>query len=523
MTPIKQPLGGLEAGSAAVSKRSILSRFSILVPFAFFAFSPEKFFAQPIPPSPNSTNSPASSNLTAAQDHQLMMDLLHIASLRRGADGNNRQAPNYQNTDEAKANPYPNLPDPLVLKNGKKVTTPEIWWKERRPEIVEDFDREVYGRVPATVPKVNWEVTKTSQETNGTISVVTKQLTGHVDNSSYPAIAVDIQLTLSTPAEATGPVPVMMEFGFGNFGGRFGGRGLTNAPGSTNSLARGNFAGVGGTNGPSSRNGLGGGGPTWQQQVLTKGWGYAILVPSTVQADNGAGLTKGIIGLCNHGQPRTADDWGALRAWAWGASRALDYFETAKEVDAKQVGIEGLSRYGKAALVTMAYDQRFAIGFIGSSGEGGAKLHRRNWGELVENLTGSGEYHWMAGNFLKYGGPRTPGDLPVDAHELIALCAPRPAFISYGASSGAGAEGTWVDQKGSFMAAVAAGPVYRLLGKRDLGTSEFPAVETALIDGELAWRQHSGGHTTGPNWPTFLKWADRYIKTPAQPTHQASQ
>ena len=153
------------------------------------------------------------------------------------------------------------------------------------------------------------------------------------------------------------------------------------------------------------------------------------------------------IGLCSKGQPRNPEDWGTLRAWAWGASRALDYFETDPAVDAKQVGIEGLSRYGKAALVTMAYDQRFAIGLIGSSGEGGAKLHRRNFGELVENLTGSGEYHWMAGNFLKYGGPLTPGDLPVDAHELIALCAPRPTFISYGASTGPGAEGQWVDQR----------------------------------------------------------------------------
>ena len=114
-----------------------------------------------------------------------------------------------------------------------------------------------------------------------------------------------------------------------------------------------------------------GGGPSWQQQVLAKGWGYAIIIPNSIQADNGAGLSKGIIGLCNKGQPRKPDDWGALRAWAWGASRALDYFETDNAVDAKQVGIEGLSRYGKAALVAMAYDQRFAIGFIGSSGEGG--------------------------------------------------------------------------------------------------------------------------------------------------------
>jgi len=283
-----------------------------------------------------------------------------------------------------------------------------------------------------------------------------------------------------------------MEFGF--IGGFPGFRG-TNATGRTNSFAR--------TNSP---------GPGWQQQVLAKGWGYAIIGPNSIQADNGAGLTRGVIGLVNKGQPRKADDWGALRAWAWGASRALDYFETDKSVDAKQVGIEGVSRYGKAALVAMAYDLRFAIGFIGSSGEGGAKLHRRNFGELVENLTGSGEYHWMAGNFLKYGGPLNAGDLPVDAHHLIALCAPRPTFISYGASEGLGAEGKWVDQRGSFMAAVAAGPVYELFGKKALGTNEFPPVDTGLMDGELAFRQHSGGHTTGPNWPTFLSWADRYIK-----------
>src|SRR5581483_10636932 len=229
-------------------------------------------------------------------------------------------------------------------------------------------------------------------------------------------------------------------------------------------------------------------GPTWQEQVLAKGWGYAILIPTTIQADNGAGLTEGIIGLTNKGQPRNRDDWGALRAWAWGASRALDYFETDKAVDAKRVGIEGLSRYGKAALVTMAYDQRFAIGFIGSSGAGGAKLHRRHFGEMVENVASSGEYHWMAGNYLKYAGPLTAKDLPVDAHELVALCAPRPVFISVGSLQ---VEGGWVDAKGMFLAGVGAGPVYELLGKKGLGTSEFPPQETALIEGDVAFRQHS--------------------------------
>lgn len=415
--------------------------------------------------------------LTAQQDHQRMMELLHITSLRPGRNGMNPRSPNYANYDESKANPYPDLPDPLVLKNGQKVTTAEMWWNQRRSEIVEDFDREIYGRVPKDAPKVNWEVTSTTNETDGNVPIITKRLIGHVDNSSYPLITVDIRLTLTTPANAAGPVPVIMEFGFTGFGGR------------SRRISR----------------------PSWQQQVLAKGWGYAIIAPNSIQADNGAGLTRGIIGLCNKGQPRKPDDWGALRAWAWGASKALDYFETERGVDAKQVGITGLSRYGKAALVAMAYDQRFAIGFIGSSGEGGAKLHRRNWGELVENLTGSGEYHWMCGNFLKYGGPLNAGDLPVDSHELIAMCAPRPTFISYGASEGPGAEGGWVDQKGSFMAAVAAGPVYELLGKKGLGTDVFPPVETALIDGDLAFRQHAGGHTTGPNWPTFLTFADRYI------------
>ena len=444
------------------------------------------------------TSSPTPVKMTAQQDHRRMMELLKIESLRPGADGRNRQAPNAANYDESKANPYPDLPDPLTLKNGEKVTTPEMWWTKRRPEIVEDFDREVYGRVPKKTPAVRWEVTSTTEEKVGDVPVITKRLVGHVDNSACPAIEVNIPLTLTTPANAAGPVPVMLEFGF-IFGPRPGG------PRAANKKAAARKAG-----GPFGA----GRGPSWQQHVIEKGWGYAIIPPNSIQADNGAGLTRGIIGLCNKGQPRQPDDWGALRAWAWGASRALDYFETDKAVDAKQVGIEGLSRYGKAALVALAYDQRFAIGFIGSSGEGGAKLHRRYFGELVENLAGSGEYHWMAGNFLKYAGPLTPADLPVDAHELIALCAPRPVFVSYGASEGPGAEGQWVDQRGSFMAEVAAGPVYRLLGKKGLGTDTFPPIETALIDGDLAFRQHRGGHTTGPNWPTFLEFAGRYIMAP---------
>jgi hypothetical protein len=436
-------------------------------------------------------------HLTAEQDHQRLLDLLHITTLRRGPDGDPK-SPNAANVDESKVPPY-SLPDPLVLRDGKRVKTAKMWWRQRRPEIVEDFDSEIYGRVPNNTPKVNWEVTSTTQEKNGDVPVITKTLVGHVDpghvdpgpvdNSTYPLIHVDIQLTLTTPANGAGPVPVIMEFGLSPELLAAMRKRLTEAQ-----LAAFN-----------------GNGPPWQQQVLAKGWGYAILIPGSVQADNGGGLTEGIIGLVNKGHPRKVDDWGALRAWAWGASRALDYFETDKSVDAKQVGIEGLSRYGKAALVAMAYEPRLAIAFVASSGEGGAKILRRRFGEQVENVASTSEYHWMAGNFLKYAGPLTPNDLPVDAHELIALCAPRPVFISSGSLQ---VEGGWIDGKGMFLGAAGAGPVYKLLGKKDLGTTEFPPMETALIDGDIAFRQHSGGHTAGPNWPTFLTFASRYLKGP---------
>ncbi|MGC2402369.1 MAG: acetylxylan esterase [Acidobacteriaceae bacterium] len=440
-----------------------------------------------------SASQPPPVQLTAEQDRQRMMDLLHITSLRPGADNKDPNSPNAVNYDESKANPYPNLPDPLVLNDGKKVTTAEMWWKQRRPEIVEYLDREIYGRMPRNTPKVNWEVTSETRAMVGDVPVVTKELIGHVDNSSYRLVTVNIQLTLTTPANATRPVPVMLQFTYDPKV-----MAALRARMAANQTAPPPFPG-----------------PTWQEQVIAKGWGYATFIPTTVQADNGAGLTEGIIGLMNKGQPRKPDDWGALRAWAWGASRVLDYFETNKSIDAKQVGLEGHSRYGKATIVAMAYDQRFAIAYVSSSGEGGTKLLRRNFGELVENVAAPNEYHWMAGNFLKYAGPLHWNDLPIDAHDLIALCAPRPVFISGGAAPG----DAWVDARGMFMSEVAAGSVYRLLGKKGLTVSDFPPMDTAVIDGDLGFRQHHYGHTDAPNWPTFLTFASRYIKqTPTAPT-----
>ena len=413
-------------------------------------------------------------------DYENMLVQLNITSTRPGPSGN-PSAPNAANSDEAKATQYTSLPDPLVLKNGKKVTDAKTWWNKRRPEIAEDFNKEIYGRVPKNTPKVNWEVTSTSDTVIGGIAAVTKNLLGHVDNSLYPQLKVDIQLSLTTPKNNNKAVPVIMEFGF------LFPPGFRLPPPPAGTLVQ----------------------KSWQEQVIEKGWAFAVIVPASYQADNGAGLTQGIIGLCNKGQTRKPDDWGTLRAWAWGASRAIDYFETDATVDAKKIAIEGLSRYGKAALVTMAFEPRIAVGCIGSSGAGGAKILRRIYGEQVENLASSGEYHWFAGNFIKYAvNPLTQNDLPVDAHELVALCAPRPVFISSGSPN---VEGKWVDAKGMFLGGAYAGPVYTLLGKKDLGTTAYPDEQTLLDSGDIAFRQHNGGHTIGPNWPYFLQFASRYF------------
>lgn len=464
----------------------------------------------------DSTNSPAPLNWNAAQDHKNMMEQLGITRLRPGPSGRPGDT-NSANYDQAKANPFPDLPDVLTLKSGQKVTTPEVWWKQRRPEIVEDFEREVIGRVPKDVPKVTWTVISNITEgLVGNLSANGKQLIGHVDNSAFPSITVDIRMTVVTPAHAKAPVPVLMMFG------GFGGDGMPRQPGTPVPTNR-----FGGFGGPFKE-------PSSTEQLLGAGWGFATIIPNSIQADNGGGLTKGIIGLCNKGQPRHPEDWGSLRAWAWGAARGLDYLEADPTVDAKKVGIEGVSRYGKAALVTMAFEPRFAMVLVGSSGEGGAKPHRRNFGEAVENLTGSGEYHWMAGNFLKYGaaegsfGSKNASDLPVDAHELIALCAPRLTFISYGVPERGDAN--WLDQQGSYMATVAAGPVFRLLGARDIGekedyrTAKMPPVNTGLLDGELAWRQHDGGHEDRSNMKYFISWANRFIHhVPPAPSVRAQK
>ena len=445
--------------------------------------------------------------LTAEQDHKRLMDLLKISGFPPGAVATSPDTYN-----EALANPYPALPDPLTFKSGQKVTTVASW-RKRRSEILEDFEREVYGRRPQRIPSVSWQVVKTTTASDGGVETVAKQLLGRVDNSAYPAITVNIQAILTLPANTRGRVPVIIQFGGGGFelpAGVSASTNLCQVPGA----ARGAGPAPAAAPGAAAR----GGAPaeqTWQQQILARGWGYANLNVGSVQGDCGAGLQAGIIGLVNKGQPRALDDWGGLSAWGWGASRLLDYLATEPSVDASRVGVQGHSRSGKAALLAMALDERFAIGYISSSGQGGAKLHRRKYGETIENLA-TRFYYWMGGNYLKYTGRWDA--LPVDSHELIAACAPRPVFISAGnGPSPTKPDGTveindaWVDAKGSFLAAVGAAPVYELLGRRGLGTTDMPAIDTPVIAGDLGFHQHTAGHTPNPTWPTFLKFAERYF------------
>lgn len=453
---------------------------------------------------------------TTQQDHQNMLDQLGIKKLRPGRSSS-ADAPNGANYDEDKANPYPQLPELMKLADGRTVTTTTDWWEQKRPEIVRQLETEVYGAIPKNVPSVDWQLKQTREVEAGGTTAIQHEIIGVVDNSACPEIEVNIALSLTLPKNVQRPIPVLISFGWTPFEAeRFGFRGFD---------ARGN--------GPRP--------PSKRDKLIEAGWGCATLNPTTVQDDaggwqprrfgtnfnansepTGAGLTRGIIGLANLGQPRKPEHWGALRAWGWGASRALDYLETVPEVNAKRVGIAGVSRYGKAALVTMAFDQRFAMGLIASSGKGGTVLHRRNFGESVENLTASGQYHWMAGNYLKYGtsesnfGSKTAEDLPVDSHMTLALCAPRLTFISYGIPEKGDA--LWLDHQGSFMAAIASQPVFRLLGATDLGRSDdyhkekMPGVNADMLDGELAWRQHDGGHTDEPNVEHFIRWAENHFK-----------
>jgi hypothetical protein len=450
----------------------------------------------PAPAAPPAAPDRAAITAASAAERNRELKLLGITAMQPPATAYDIGKPGNANYDESKANPYPKLPDVLTMNDGTKVTTP-AQWKKRRAEIKAMFDEDVYGKYPAQIPSVTWKVDSVEQMTVQGIPAVVKHITGHVDNSGYPAITVDIHADVVTPASTKGTrVPVIIG------GGSIRPRPVfpPPAPGQVvHKLASPTDA------------------PDSAKLLLAHGWGFVGRNSGDVQADNGAGLDKGIIGLVNKGQPRSLDDWGVLRAWAWGDSKLLDYLETDPDVDSKKVGVMGHSRGGKAALVAQVDDPRFAIGFISSSGAGGADLYRRNYGETMGNITGISEFHWFAGNFLRYGAVgHSANDMPVDSHEFIALVAPRAIFIGGGAllTDPVYAPGdAWQDAQGMFIAAVAASPVWDLLGAKGLGTTTFPPMGTLIDSGDVAFRQHEYGHTPAPNWPYFIEFADKEFKT----------
>ncbi len=412
---------------------------------------------------------------------------------RSDANGNPlRRAPtgHVSNYDESKVGTY-TLPDPLVLQNGQPVRDAATWTAQRRPEILKLYETHIYGRVPERAPKVTWSVVETDPKAMDG-AAVRKHIVGRIGEGPD---APTVNVVLHLPAKATGPVPVLLQL---NFFGNPPAAGAAKSSGVKTSPA----APVPEKAPPKS--GFGAGTPI--ADFLARGYGYATFRYTEIQPDNATNAMRGVLGLAlAPGQSRpAADEWGGISAWAWGAGRVLDYFENDNAVDARRVAIIGHSRLGKTALWAGARDPRFALVFSSCSGEMGAALARRDFGETVDDMAAN--FPWQfCGNFQKFSGHWN--DMPVDAHMVIALNAPRPVFVT------GGTQDQWADPRGQFLAQVAAGPVYRLLGRQDLGTSELPPLDTPLTAGDLGFHYHTGGHTiTAADWAAFLKFAERHLK-----------
>jgi (4-O-methyl)-D-glucuronate---lignin esterase len=382
------------------------------------------------------------------------------------------------NYDESKVRPY-TLPDPLVSADGKPVKDAKAWMNQRRHEILTLYETEIYGRVPAKTPRVSWQVAETDAHARQGAAVM-KKIVGRVgEKPDGPRI----NLTLYTPAAAKQAVPVILLVNFG--GGPAPPAGATAGGGramNPNAFSESPVA----------------------ADILARGWGFATVGYLDIQPDRANTWNEGVIGATlgeGPSQP-AADEWGTISAWSWGISRILDYLESDRSVNAKQVAVHGHSRLGKTALWASARDQRIAAVYSSCAGEMGSALARRDWGETVDDMAQN--FPWQfAGNFQKWTGRWN--EMPVDAHMLIALSAPRPVFITGGTGD------QWADPVGEFLAQVAAGPVYRLLGRKDLGVTQLPPLDTPVIAGDLGWHYHTGGHTATPaDWKAFLEFMDKY-------------
>ena len=380
------------------------------------------------------------------------------------------------------------LPDPLVTFDGRPVRTAADW-KARRAEIVKAYEEDVYGRVPANAPKVRWDVASTDPAARA--GAILRRVVGTIGTA---ADGPKINLNVYTPADAARPVPVILLVNFG------GGPARGAAAGATAGAAGGQ-PGTGQGRGNVAR-----GEPPVAAEILARGWGYATVGYADIQPDRANTFTEGVIGTTlASGQTKPAPgEWGTISAWTWGISRIIDYFETDRSIDAKRVAVQGFSRLGKTVLWASAMDERIAAVFSGCAGEMGSSLARRDFGETVDDMAQN--YHWQFNSRFQQWVGRW-NDMPVDAHMLIALSAPRPVFITGGTTD------QWSDPKGEFLAEVAASPVYQLLGGKGIGATELPPVDTTLATGDLAWHYHTGGHMlTVDEWKAFLVFMDRYFK-----------
>lgn len=400
-----------------------------------------------------------------------------------------RQDPPTANYDESKVGTY-TLPDPLIFTDGKPVKSARDWTR-RRPELLRLFEQNMFGARPAAPGKLVYDVFDTDRNAFGG-KAIRKQIDIYFsDNKSGPKESV----LLYIPASAPKPVPVILTLSF-----------------SVNQTA---------ANDPNIRAGtmwnsrtkekqeppadLRGRGQAETERVLARGYAYATVCYTDIEPDFNGGYPHGIRPLfVKPGQDGPGPgEWGAIGAWSYGMSRVMDYLEKDGDVNARKVALLGHSRLGKTALWTGAQDPRFAVILSSCSGEGGASLQRRNYGETVKDLIARFPY-WFCKNYEKFKDQWDK--LPVDAHELIALNAPRPVYIT-------GAEDDkWADPKGEFLACVAAGPVYKVLGASDLGTSQMPGLNQPIMK-TLAYHYRTGKHAvTDYDWEQFLKFADMHLK-----------
>ena len=391
------------------------------------------------------------------------------------------------NYDEAKVGNY-TLPDPLVFRSGEKVSDAAAWQSRRRPEIVKLFEDEIYGRVPATVPKSSFEVIESGTSVLDGAAVRKHFVVRFGEKADGPK--VNVVLYLPAKASAAAPAPLLLHLVF--FGGL-----PTAAPAEAESPANAKKAGP-----PRTETG-----PV--ADFIARGYAYATLRYTEIEGDRAETNLSGVRRLAlAPGQEKPAPgEWGTIAAWSWGASRVLDALATARAIDVQRTGLIGHSRLGKTVLWAGANDARFAVVFSSCSGEMGAALARRDYGESVDDMAAN--FPWQfTDRFQKYAGRWN--EMPVDAHMLIALSAPRPVFIT------GGTQDQWADPRGEFLAQVAAGPVYRLLGKKDLGTDQLPALDAPLIAGDLGFLYHTGGHTiTAGDWAAFLEFAGRTLRPAA--------